>query len=74
MRSIGNATIEKVEELCAAGFRPSRMFPKFCPAPAGFHPSMTPRQSTSTSWKPSFVLTRVRARFVVGYVGSVKNT
>ena len=29
VRRIGNATIEKVEELCAAGFRPNRMFPKF---------------------------------------------
>jgi glyoxylase-like metal-dependent hydrolase (beta-lactamase superfamily II) len=29
MRSIGNATIEKVEEICGAGFKPGRMFPKF---------------------------------------------
>ena len=29
VRKIGGATIEKVEELCAAGFRPNRMFPKF---------------------------------------------
>ena len=29
VRRIGNATIEKVEELCAAGFRPNRMFPRF---------------------------------------------
>ena len=29
MRSIGNATIEKVEEICGAGFKPARMFPKF---------------------------------------------
>ena len=29
VRKLGGATIEKVEELCAAGFRPNRMFPKF---------------------------------------------
>jgi glyoxylase-like metal-dependent hydrolase (beta-lactamase superfamily II) len=29
MRKIGNATIEKVQELCGAGFKPARMFPKF---------------------------------------------
>lgn len=29
VRAIGNATIEKVEELCAAGFKPTRMFPRF---------------------------------------------
>ncbi|MGD9883449.1 MAG: hypothetical protein AB7U95_25395, partial [Reyranella sp.] len=29
VRRIGNATIQKVEELCAAGFRPNRMFPRF---------------------------------------------
>ncbi len=28
-RAIGNATIEKVEEICGAGFKPGRMFPKF---------------------------------------------
>ena len=28
-RAIGNATIEKVEEICGAGFKPARMFPKF---------------------------------------------
>ena len=28
-RKLGGATIEKVEELCAAGFRPNRMFPRF---------------------------------------------
>ena len=27
-RAIGNATIEKVEEICGAGFKPARMFPK----------------------------------------------
>ena len=29
MRAIGNATIEKVEEICGSGFKPARMFPKF---------------------------------------------
>jgi glyoxylase-like metal-dependent hydrolase (beta-lactamase superfamily II) len=29
VRKIGNATIEKVEEICGAGFKPARMFPKF---------------------------------------------
>jgi glyoxylase-like metal-dependent hydrolase (beta-lactamase superfamily II) len=29
VRAIGNATIEKVEEICGTGFKPSRMFPKF---------------------------------------------
>src|SRR5712672_1434165 len=29
VRKIGNATIEKVEEICGAGFKPGRMFPKF---------------------------------------------
>jgi glyoxylase-like metal-dependent hydrolase (beta-lactamase superfamily II) len=29
VRAIGNATIEKVEEICGAGFKPARMFPKF---------------------------------------------
>jgi glyoxylase-like metal-dependent hydrolase (beta-lactamase superfamily II) len=28
-RAIGNATIEKVEEICGPGFKPARMFPKF---------------------------------------------
>ena len=28
-RTIGNATIEKVEEICGAGFKPARMFPNF---------------------------------------------
>lgn len=29
VRAIGNATIEKVEEICGPGFKPGRMFPKF---------------------------------------------
>src|ERR1700754_3633480 len=29
MRKLGNATIQKVEEICGAGFKPGRMFPKF---------------------------------------------
>ena len=29
VRKIGNATIEKVEEICGAGFKPARMFPRF---------------------------------------------
>src|SRR6478609_11660333 len=29
VRRIGNATIEKVEEICGSGFKPARMFPKF---------------------------------------------
>jgi len=29
VRKLGNATIEKVEELCGSGFSPSHMFPKF---------------------------------------------
>jgi glyoxylase-like metal-dependent hydrolase (beta-lactamase superfamily II) len=29
VRKLGNATIEKVEELCGPGFSPSHMFPKF---------------------------------------------
>ena len=29
VRKIGNASIEKVEEICGAGFKPARMFPKF---------------------------------------------
>jgi glyoxylase-like metal-dependent hydrolase (beta-lactamase superfamily II) len=29
MRTIGNATIEKVEEICGTGFKPARMFPNF---------------------------------------------
>jgi len=29
MREIGNATIQKVEEICGPGFKPNRMFPKF---------------------------------------------
>lgn len=29
VRAIGNATIEKVEEICGPGFKPARMFPKF---------------------------------------------
>src|SRR5215472_14583924 len=29
VRAIGNATIEKVEEICGAGFKPARMFPNF---------------------------------------------
>jgi glyoxylase-like metal-dependent hydrolase (beta-lactamase superfamily II) len=29
VRKIGNATIEKVEEICGPGFKPGRMFPKF---------------------------------------------
>ena len=29
VRKLGGATIEKVEELCGAGFKPARMFPKF---------------------------------------------
>jgi glyoxylase-like metal-dependent hydrolase (beta-lactamase superfamily II) len=29
VRAIGNATIEKVEEICGAGFKPGRMFPRF---------------------------------------------
>jgi len=29
VRKIGNATIEKVEEICGPGFKPARMFPKF---------------------------------------------
>ena len=29
VRKIGDATIEKVEEICGAGFKPGRMFPKF---------------------------------------------
>src|SRR5260370_41644777 len=29
MRKLGNTTIEKVEEICGAGFKPTRMFPKF---------------------------------------------
>ena len=29
VRKLGGATIEKVEEICGAGFRPTRMFPKF---------------------------------------------
>ena len=29
VRAVGNATIEKVEEICGAGFKPARMFPKF---------------------------------------------
>ena len=28
-RAIGNATIEKVEEICGPGFKPHRMFPNF---------------------------------------------
>jgi len=29
VRKLGGATIEKVEEICGAGFKPARMFPKF---------------------------------------------
>src|SRR5205807_9643714 len=29
MRQLGNTTIEKVEEICGPGFKPTRMFPKF---------------------------------------------
>src|SRR5215212_2949967 len=29
VRKIGNATIERVEEICGPGFKPARMFPKF---------------------------------------------
>ena len=29
VRKIGNAIIEKVEEICGSGFKPARMFPKF---------------------------------------------
>lgn len=29
VRASGNATIEKVEEICGPGFKPDRMFPKF---------------------------------------------
>ena len=29
VRRIGNATIEKVEEICGPGFKPNRMFPRF---------------------------------------------
>ena len=29
MRKLGNTTIEKVEEICGSGFKPTRMFPKF---------------------------------------------
>ncbi len=28
-RKLGNTTIEKIEEICGAGFKPARMFPKF---------------------------------------------
>src|SRR5712672_4470642 len=29
VRKLGGATIEKVEEICGAGFKPARMFPRF---------------------------------------------
>ena len=29
VRKLGGATIEKVEEICGAGFKPARMFPNF---------------------------------------------
>jgi len=29
MRTLGSATIQKVEEICGSGFKPARMFPKF---------------------------------------------
>src|SRR5262249_19288051 len=54
--------------------RSTRVYSYCPPLPSGCQSWSFPRQSSETSWKPSFCFERTTTRFVSGYVGSVKKT